>query len=292
MISTAKAAPVSDPKQPTRKSLRPRPGRPTLSNEELLDKARDLFLEQGFERTSIDAIAAAAGMAKRTIYQRYGDKETLFLASLQHTIDEWVVPVEQLRAAESEDLEQTLLTVGRILVNNIMKPAGLRLLRITNAESARVPEIGAYTYQRGTERTIDYLADLFHRRLTTSGAGIQDWNEAAIAFLYLVVGGPPTMTVWGMALDDETIDKHTCYCVRLFLYGLLPREDAPPRKDGFRQDTPQLESAGLSAPAAEVIFRDEPRSLRELQDENRRLKKLLLASMLETASLKELRDGH
>src|SRR5438067_6045932 len=81
------------------------PGRPTLSNEELLDKALDIFLEKGFERTSIDAITAAAGMAKRTVYLRYGDKTALFKAALERAIDEWIVPIESLQAAESEDLE-------------------------------------------------------------------------------------------------------------------------------------------------------------------------------------------
>ena len=131
------------------------PGRPTLSNEELLDKALDLFLEEGFERTSIDAITAAAGMAKRTVYLRYGDKKSLFKAALQRAIEEWIVPIEELRAAECDDLEETLLNIGRILLANIMSPGGIRLLRITNAESGRLPEIGAFTYQRGTERTID-----------------------------------------------------------------------------------------------------------------------------------------
>src|SRR5690606_36361585 len=76
-----------------------RPGRPSLSNEELLDKALDLFLEQGFERTSIDAITAAAGMAKRTVYARYGDKTNLFKAALKRAISEWIVPVDRLREA-------------------------------------------------------------------------------------------------------------------------------------------------------------------------------------------------
>src|SRR5580704_13171607 len=107
------------------------PGRPTLSNEELLDKAVDLFLEKGFERTTIDAITASAGMAKRTVYLRYGDKTALFKAALQRAIEDWIVPVEQLRAAESDDVEDTLLRVGQILMENLMSPAGLRLLRIT-----------------------------------------------------------------------------------------------------------------------------------------------------------------
>jgi TetR/AcrR family transcriptional regulator, mexJK operon transcriptional repressor len=120
--------------------LRQGPGRPTLSNEELLDKALDLFLEKGFERTTIDAITASAGMAKRTVYLRYSDKTALFKAALQRAIEDWIVPVERLRAAESDDIEETLLRVGQILMENLMGPAGLRLLRITNAESARMPE--------------------------------------------------------------------------------------------------------------------------------------------------------
>lgn len=243
-------------------------GRPTLSNEELLDKALDLFLEHGFERTSIDAITLAAGMAKRTVYLRYGDKTTLFKAALQRAIEEWIVPIETLRAAESDDLEQTLLSVGRILVNNIMKPTGLRLLRITNAESGRMPEIGAYTYRHGTEQTIAYLADLFQRRIT-GGLSAKDANEAAIAYLYLVVCGPPTLTAWGMTLDDETIDEHTVFCVRLFVNGLAPRTREPAPIDQ------RARSAGA--------LNDE----QALADENRQLRRLLVNSMLEVASLKE-----
>jgi TetR/AcrR family transcriptional regulator, mexJK operon transcriptional repressor len=247
--------------EPTRRG----PGRPSLSNEELLDKALDLFLEQGFERTSIDAIAAAAGMAKRTIYARYGDKLSLFRAALHRAIEEWIVPVERLRAAESDDLEQTLLAIGRLLVANIMRPGGIRLLRITNAVSGRMPEIGAYTYQEGTERTVAYLVDLFERRLGGTASGMEDWHEAAVAFLYLVTG-PATITAWGMTLNDAQIDNHTCYCVRLFLHGLLPQAAAVPA-DG------------------------EANELKALQEENRRLRDMLVAAMLEVSSLKESSNG-
>ena len=126
-----------------------RPGRPTLSNEQLLDTALDLFLENGFERTSIEAITAAAGMAKRTVYARYGDKTTLFKAALTRAIEEWIVPVQRLQAAESEDIEDTLVTIGQILVANVLSPGGLRLLRLTNAVSGHMPEIGAFNVQKG-----------------------------------------------------------------------------------------------------------------------------------------------
>ncbi len=265
-------------KAKSNQKLRQGPGRPTLTNEELLDKALDLFLEKGFERTTIDAITASAGMAKRTVYLRYSDKTALFKAALQRAIEDWIVPVERLRAAESEDVEDTLLRVGNILLENLMGPAGLRLLRITNAESARMPEIGAYTHQNGTAPTIAYLADLIQRRIPFR-ADIADAQEAAFAFLYLVACGPATMAAWGVVLDNAAIDRHTQYCVRLFLYGLLPREAS---SVGTPRNTNGGAQPGLSHSESNAS-----RSQQALETENRRLKRLLLDSMLQVAALKE-----
>jgi TetR/AcrR family transcriptional regulator, mexJK operon transcriptional repressor len=212
----APARPVSTPS-------RPGPGRPRRDeiearNVELLDRALDLFLDKGFERTTIEAVAASVGMAKRTVYARYGDKANLFKAALQRAIDDWIVPVDQLRAAEVDDLHQCLLTVARILVANLMNPEGLRLMRITNAESYRMPEIGSYTYQRGTQQTIAYLADLFTRR---KGGVMPDAEDAAVAFLNLVVGGPARNAAWGMDTPEEDIERQTDYRVGVFMHGVF-----------------------------------------------------------------------
>lgn len=203
--------------QPLPKPLK-RPGRPSLSNEQLLDHALDLFLEQGFERTSIEAICAAACMAKRTVYARYGDKTTLFRAALQRAIALWIVPIERLRAAEVDDLDASLLAVGHILLANIMSPAGLRLLRLTNSESSRSPEIGAYNVQQGTEPTIAYLADLFVRRLPGRLA-LSEARAAAEGFLHLVTG-PAIDAAWGVERDELALARHITASVRLFLHGL------------------------------------------------------------------------
>ena len=223
-----------------------RPGRPTLSDEQLLDIALDLFLEHGFERTSIDAITAAAGMAKRTVYARYGDKKTLFKAALTRAIEEWIVPVERLRAAESGDVEATLLAIAQILSANILSPAGLRLLRLTNAVSGRMPEIGAYSTQKGTEPTLAYLADLFRRRLLPKDVPEQEADEAALGFLHLVTG-PAINAAWGVVLDEEAIDRHTRYCVRVFLHGALP----PPNSAGVEAENLRLKA--LAEEAARLL---------------------------------------
>ena len=265
------------------------PGRPTLNqtkqrNLELLDKALDLFLEKGFERTTIDAITASVGMAKRTVYLRYGNKTKLFKASLQRAIEEWIMPIDRLRAAETDDIDETLLRIGEILVANIMSPAGLRLMRITNAESGRMPEVGAFAHQQGTAPTVAYLTELIRRRIRPGGLEVPDPDEAAMAFMYLVVGGPASMTAWGIVLDTKAIDKHTRYCVHLFLHGLLHADQktanvngkAVRRRDDHKQTSQSMDVVTQNAHKLSVV-----------EEENRRLKVLLAEAMLEVSALKE-----
>lgn len=210
---------VTKPKRAATAARRRR--RPSPSNEELLDKALELFYEHGYERTSIDTITSSVGLAKRTIYQRYGDKKSLFIAALQRAIERWIVPIERLQAVETDDLEETLLAIGQILVDNVLSPAGLRLLRLTNAESGRMPEIGKFTVTFGEGPTIRYLANLLPRYFASNGGGLPDPEDAAEAFLHLVVGGPANEMGWGVARDKEAIDRRVRFSVRLFVHGLM-----------------------------------------------------------------------
>jgi TetR/AcrR family transcriptional regulator, mexJK operon transcriptional repressor len=276
----------------TPSQVKPRrgPGRQTASatrqrNLELLDRALDLFLERGFERTTIDAIAASVGMAKRTVYLRYGDKTGLFKAALKRAIESWIVPVDRLRAAETDDVGESLLKIGRILVTNVMSPAGLRLMRITNAESGRLPEIGAFSYTHGTAPTIAYLADFIRRRIRRDGVEVSDPEEAAIAFLYLVVGGPATMPAWGIALSEPAIDKHTQFAVRLFLHGLLHAEAEVAGPHAKAITARATHRHGTESQLGDSATRS-TYDWAALEEQNRRLKVLLADSMLEIAALK------
>jgi TetR/AcrR family transcriptional regulator, mexJK operon transcriptional repressor len=209
---------VKPPRKPGRG-----PGRPTaeiiaLRNEELLDKALDFFLDNGFEATTIDAICNAVGMSRRTIYSRYGDKETLFKAALQRVIDQWIVPVDTMRSQECDDLERTLHNIALMWVANIRQPSGMRLVRIANTEVFRRPEIAEYLWQRTAQTTLDYLTDLFRRRLRPGDDEVPDAEDAATAFLILVVEGSIQLAVWGRMPDDD-FERQIAYRVRLFLKG-------------------------------------------------------------------------
>ncbi|MDE2405066.1 MAG: TetR/AcrR family transcriptional regulator [Sphingomonadales bacterium] len=210
-VAARVAAPRRSPGRPTREQAIER-------DRELLDTALDLFLEHGFEGTSIDAITAAVGMAKRTIYSRYEDKRGLFRAALQRAIDEWILPTDRLAAAEGPDLEASLVAIGGLLIENILSREGLRLLQITNAEARRLPGLGPWTSHLGTDPTLAFLAELFARRVP--GLDPARTGDAALSFLQLVVGGPATSAAWGQEIPAGELHQRTAFNVRLFLRGI------------------------------------------------------------------------
>lgn len=207
---------------------RPRAGRPTreqalLRGEELLDCALEVFLDRGFDQATIEAIAARAGMAKRTIYARYPDKPALFRASVQRAVDSWIVPVEALRAAETTDLEETLIAVARIRLDSVISPAGVRLQRILNAEAYRFPDIYRLAYDQGTLPAVRFIAEVLARHAATGAIDIDDPELLGTAFLSLVVSGPALGVLWGAVFDRGVMDERIRVCVRLFLDGVRPR---------------------------------------------------------------------
>lgn len=208
---------------------RPAAGRPTREQaqqrqEELLDHALEVFLANGFEGSTIDAIAAAAGMAKRTIYARYPDKAALFEAAVQRAVDRWVVPVETLQAVETDDLAETLVAIARIRLERYTSPAGIALQRILNAEGYRFPKLYRLAYHQGTVPALRFIADVLNRHAAAGAIEVDEPEVLGGAFLAMVVGGPATGVMWGVLVDPDVLDRHMRMCVRLFLDGVRPRK--------------------------------------------------------------------
>jgi AcrR family transcriptional regulator len=206
-------------------SARQRRGRPRLDqagelDRDLLRHALDHFLDKGFEATTLSAITRSLGMSKQTVYARHPDKHALFLAALQSAIDEWLAPFANLHEHESDDLETTLVELAKILVKTMMSPTGLRLIRITNAESYRMPEIGRYTYGKGHEIFAQHLRDLLRRRLPSRARSAEDIEDLVTAFLNLM-SGPARLNAWGLDVEPVDIETFVRNRVRLFLCGAL-----------------------------------------------------------------------
>ncbi len=182
-----------------------------------------MFLDRGFELTTVEAVARAIGMTKRTVYAQYADKATLFKAAVQQAIQQWIVPREVFEAMETDDLAATLKQVARQRIDYVMTPQGLKLQRILFSESYRFPEIFTAAFEQGTRPVVQYLADLFSRHHATGAIAVTEPERAALAFFSLVVSGPVHFMVAGMQLEASGIDSRLDYSIALFLKAIEAR---------------------------------------------------------------------
>jgi TetR/AcrR family transcriptional repressor of mexJK operon len=147
-----------------RRTLRPRRGRPPDAGKRraILRAATRLFLRDGFADTSVEAIAASAGVSKLTVYAHFGDKERLFQEVVRARCDAYSQPenLERFLALPPRD---ALVRVGRNFLALLLDPEVLRFHRVMVAEAARRPRIAELFFAAGPERHSAFLADFLRR---------------------------------------------------------------------------------------------------------------------------------
>src|SRR5690606_28220951 len=79
------------------------------NRRKILAGAREVFMECGFDRASVDAIAARAGVAKATVYNHFQDKAQLFVASFSEEADCVRAELVACLTAEPEGSVETAL---------------------------------------------------------------------------------------------------------------------------------------------------------------------------------------
>lgn len=215
--------PITHPPLTRRGAGRPTKAQADARFEELLDTALDMFLEHGFELTTIEMIAVRMNMTKRTVYAKFPDKAALFLASVQRAIERQIVPADELRALDSGDLRETLRAIGRQRIGLVRTRNGLRLQRIINTESFRFPQLLMLNYNQSAKPVTDFIVELLEREAAAGQLRAADPKLAASVFLSMVVSGPVRQIVAGEPPAPDHIDALVDFAVDLFLDGMRPR---------------------------------------------------------------------
>jgi TetR/AcrR family transcriptional regulator, mexJK operon transcriptional repressor len=131
-------------------------GRPTADERraretEILTAALGVFLRSGYGASTVDELAAAAQVTKRTLYVYYGDKAGLFAAMVSE-----LAAAVSLDAASDDD---TLETLAARIVGRVHSDELVGLHRLVIAESARFPELALILHSSGDARHIARLAE-------------------------------------------------------------------------------------------------------------------------------------
>jgi AcrR family transcriptional regulator len=154
---------------------------------DILDGAREVFAEQGYERATVDQIAARAGASKATVYNHFEDKQALFVAAVVEVCADLGGSVA-LGDERAEDVEQALRALGEQIMSLSLSPGVVSLYRQVIAEAQRIPEIGRLVFERGTVPLQELVATRLRRWHDAGALRIDDPRAAAVAFIALCQG--------------------------------------------------------------------------------------------------------
>lgn len=192
--------------------------------------ATEVFLDKGYDRTSMDEVAARAAISKPTVYKYFSDKEQLFAEIVHATaceIDDLLRLVAE-SMAKTINVEPGLTMLARRCISALMRPRILRLHRLVMANAERFPNVGRSWYEQGFERVLATLSlsfqDLADRRLLR----VNDPRLAANHFVGMLLWTPmnKAMFTGDGSSSPEELERYAVAAVQALLAGYGPTSRA------------------------------------------------------------------
>jgi TetR/AcrR family transcriptional regulator, mexJK operon transcriptional repressor len=187
----------------------------------IIEAATAVFLRNGYLGTSMDEIAALAGVSKQTVYKQFADKERLFTEIVLGTIDQVGEPffggIDALE--DTRDLEADLRKLAGQLITIVADPRLLQLRRLVIGEAGRFPELGRTYYERGPGRSTETLGSQFQVLAERGLLRLDDAQLAAQHFNWLVLSIPLNQAMFSVDLDfsPTELNRYADEAVRIFL---------------------------------------------------------------------------
>jgi TetR/AcrR family transcriptional repressor of mexJK operon len=192
----------------------------------ILDTARQMFLERGYDATSLDDVAAASGVSKTTVYNNFEDKEGLFSAVVLSVTERAEQIISELGATLSGDepVAGRLTAVARALAYGVLNPAVVQLRRLAISEALRFPGIVTAYWDRAPARTLALLTESFTQMAAQGELDTDDPAAAAALFAYAVLGlyQDQALLQPSRPLVRADIDEHVEKMVTAFLRAYAP----------------------------------------------------------------------
>ncbi|WP_018700357.1 TetR/AcrR family transcriptional regulator [Amorphus coralli] len=207
---------------PAATPARPR-GRPKLRSDDeqrdaIIQAANDLFVAHGYDRTTMDDVAARCGISKRTLYRLFPSKSELFASLIRaHRSCLLALPGDYDDMPIDRALER-ILRADLAPSEERQRHAILRLVRV---ESAQHPELGDILVREGGDQMRSALAAWLAGRAADGSIRLEEPEVAAHILLDMVFG---TMVIRGP--DDPLVPKgrdraaHVRRCIAIFLHGV------------------------------------------------------------------------
>lgn len=173
--------------------------------EAILDIARGSFLENGYDATTMSAIAAALGGSKGTLWNYFPSKELLFAAMIDETTEIFQAQLPEILNPR-DGVETALTRFCQEFLQKVVSPEGMALQRTVIAAAVRFPEVGRIFHERALARTRRTLATFLSGAMTRGQLRPCDAMVAARQLTQLCVSGCHQLLLMRM-VEDVTPDE-------------------------------------------------------------------------------------
>jgi AcrR family transcriptional regulator len=190
---------------------------------QILDGARKVFMDLGFDGASMGEIARSAGVSKGTLYVYFADKSRLFEAIVEEeTLEQGKVT---FNFDPTRDVTTTLTEFGQAYIQMLCRPGGGSATRTVMAIAERMPEVGRRFYNNVVAHTIARLAAYLEVRASSGDLEIEDCHLAATQFMQMCQASlfMPFIFQAAPAPSAERIAQVVESATRMFLAGYRKR---------------------------------------------------------------------
>lgn len=211
--------------------------KPSGKRERILDAAGKVFRSQGYD-ASMDDIAAAADVAKQTLYNQFGSKEELFRTLVAERSQALRAPL--LDAAHSGEPRDVLMRLAREY-HALMAANGIDFMRMLISLAGRFPEMARDFYEIGPAKTLSALAQWIEGEVRLGRLRVADPRLAAEHYLSLILGHVQLRGLLnvGRPISEREIERRAAYCADTFLKAhAAERANSPSKLAQRRRLTP------------------------------------------------------
>ncbi|MEO8672948.1 MAG: TetR/AcrR family transcriptional regulator [Tahibacter sp.] len=202
------------------------PGRPKdlEKRASILEAGKRLFPRQGFDGTSMDAIAAEAGVSKLTVYSHFTDKETLFKEVIRAKCEEQI-PSELFEVDRQESIRGQLLTIARAFFSLITSEEAISLHRMMTAQTQQSVKLATLFWEAGPKRLQDSFEAFLIAEVEAGQLQVAEPWRATSQFFCLLKGELHARMMCGCSEPycDTAVSDHLNATVDLFLRAYAPR---------------------------------------------------------------------
>lgn len=199
-----------------------REGKRELRRRAMLAAAQDLFLEKGYEATTLGDVVGRSGGSFATLYELFQSKLGLLQALVGESCATVGAAVEPAICSE-QPVEEALRELAENLFRSLLDPRIVALFRVVVAQSVTRPELGLLFYEAGPVAGQLRIAEYLRRQAEAGRLQIEDPNAASHLFFHMMLGHFHQRLLFGTdAPTPQCQAKHLDFALAAFLRAFRP----------------------------------------------------------------------